>query len=112
MRWKSYPEKHLCHGLLCCLRKAPQVVVQRRVHHAGVHGGDGDWEAPSAQLLLQVVGEEDQAQFALGVSAVGTVAFPADRGEKMREGPRIWTARRLQGCVHLLFRSSISMIPE
>lgn len=74
----GYPEQYLCHGLLCCLREAPQVVVQCRVHHAGVHGVGGHREPPGAQLLLQVVGEENQRQFALSVSAMGTVMFPAE----------------------------------
>lgn len=80
-----YPEQYLGHWFLHCLREAPQVVVQRRVHHAGVHGVDGHREAAGCQLLLQVVGEEDQSQLALGVGTMGTVAYPGDRE---REGGR------------------------
>lgn len=76
-----YPEQYLGHWFLHGLRETPQVVVQRRVHHAGVHGVDDHREAAGRQLLLQVVGEEDQGQFALRVGTVGTVADPGDGGK-------------------------------
>ncbi len=84
MQSKMYPEQYLGHWFLQGLCEAPQVVVQRCVHHARVHGVDGHWEATGRQLLLQVVGEEDQSQFALGVSTVRTVAFPEDREDGTR----------------------------
>lgn len=74
-----YPEQYLGHRFLHCLCEGPQVVVQRCVHHAGVHGVNYHWETTGHQLLLQVVGEEDQSQFALGVGTMGTVVFPGDR---------------------------------
>lgn len=77
---KMYPEQYLGHWFLHRLCKAPQVVVQRCVHHAGVHGVDSHWKVAGCQLLLQVVGEEDQSQFALRVGAMGTVARPRHRG--------------------------------
>lgn len=76
---KTYPEQYLGHRLLERLREGPQVVVQCRVHHAGVHSVDDHWEAAGCQLRLQVVGEEDQSQFALRVGTMGTVADPGDR---------------------------------
>lgn len=80
-----YPEQYLGHRLLHRLSEAPQVVVERRVHHAGVYGVDDHREAAGRQLLLQVVGEEDQSQFALGVGPVGAVADPRDGdGERGR----------------------------
>lgn len=79
---KMYPEQYLGNWFLQGLCEAPQVVVQRRVHHAGVHGVDGHREAAGSQLLLQVVGEEDQSQFALGVGTMGTVADPGEGGDK------------------------------
>ena len=82
-----YPEQYLGHGFLHRLCEGPQVVVQRRVHHAGVHGVNCHRGTASHQLLLQVVGEEDQGQFALGVGTMGTVAFPGD-GEG--EGMELW----------------------
>lgn len=75
----TYPEQYLGHRFLHCLCEGPQVVVQRCVHHAGVHGVNYHWETTGHQLLLQVVGEEDQSQFALGVGTMGTVVFPGDR---------------------------------
>lgn len=77
---ETYPEQCLGHRLLHGLRQAPQVVVQRRVHHAGVHGVHRHRETAGRQLLLQVVCEEDQGQFALGVSGVGAVADPRGGG--------------------------------
>lgn len=71
-----YPEQYLSHWFLQCLCETPQVVVQCCVHHAGVHGVHGHRKAAGGQLLLEVVAEEDQSQFALGVGAVGTVADP------------------------------------
>lgn len=78
---KRYPEQYLGHRLLCRLREAPQVVVERGVDHAGVYGVDDHWEPTSSHLLLQVVGEENQRQFALRVCTMGTVTLPADEGQ-------------------------------
>lgn len=58
---ESHPEQNLGNGLLHCLCEAPQVVVQCCVHHTGVHSIDGHWKATHCQLLLQIVGEEDQS---------------------------------------------------
>lgn len=97
---KGYPEQYLCHGLLCCLREAPQVVVQCRVHHSGVYGVDGHREPAGSQLLLQVVGEENQRQFALSVSAVGAVAFPADGGQQINALGNEHEVDRQSGFIH------------
>lgn len=87
--FKMYPEQCLGHRFLHCLCEAPQVAVQRRVHHAGVHGVHGHGEAAGRQLLLQVVGEEDQSQFALGVGTMGTVVGPGDR--ERGGAPSLWS---------------------
>lgn len=82
----TYPEQRLGHRLLHCLREGPKVVIQRRVHHARVHSVDGHRGTGGCQLLLKVVGEEDQSQLTLGVGPVGTVANPRDeKGRAMRE---------------------------
>lgn len=113
---KGYPEEYLGHGLLCRLREAPQVVVERCVHHAGVHGVDDHREATGRQLLLQVVGEQNQRQFALSISAMGAVPLPADRGFQIITTLERATNFDAQGVasagLYLLFKSSISMIPE
>lgn len=72
----TYPEQNLGHGLLHRLCQAPQIVIKCCVHHAGIHSVDGHWKATGCQLLLEVIGEEDQAELALGVGAMGTVADP------------------------------------
>lgn len=76
---KLYPEKHFRHRFLHGLCKDPQVVIQCCIHHTRVHSINGHWEAASCQLLLKVVGEEHQSQFALCVGTMGTIAHPGDK---------------------------------
>lgn len=81
-----YPEQNLGHGLLHCLRKAPQIVVKCRVYHAGVHRIDSHRKSTGCQLLLEVVGEEDQPKLALGVGPMGTVADPGEQKGRAGQG--------------------------
>lgn len=76
----SHPEQQAGDGALCQAERRPQVSVQRRVHHAGVHGAGSHGEASVPQLLVQPGGEEQQGQLALAVGAVGRVT-PAEERE-------------------------------
>lgn len=69
-----YPEEQFSKRLLGHLGWTTQIVIQGRVHHAGVHRIHRHGVCSDQQLLLQVVGEQQQGQFTLSICSMGTIA--------------------------------------
>lgn len=83
-----YPEEQFSKRLLGQLGRATQIVIQGCVHHAWVHCINRYIVSFGPQLVLQVVGEQQQGQFTLGICTMGTITHPEEErqwGEKKKE---------------------------
>lgn len=77
-----YPEKQFCKWPLGQLSWAAQIVIQGGVHHAWVHCINRYWIRFGPQLVLQVVGKQQQGQFTLGICTMGTITLPERERKK------------------------------
>lgn len=76
-----YLEEQFCERFLGQLCRARQIVIQGCVHHAWVHCVNCYRVTSDPQLVLQVVGEQQQGQFTLGVCTMSTVTHPVQERE-------------------------------
>jgi len=83
-------------------------VVQRCVHHVGVHGVGREVEAAGRRPLLQAPGKQHQCHLALGVGAVRAVAPPGGR-RRGGEGGLSWlhAYRQRKGISVSIFKNHV-----
>lgn len=107
-----YPEKQFSKRLLGQLSRAAQIVIQGCVHHAWVHCINSYWSTFGPQLVLKMVGEQQQGQFTLSICTMCTITFPVRKRqnkEKKFESINIYLNLNILASGEDFFQRTISV---